>query len=133
MSAVTDEAIEILQATNDGDDLAPEDLKLLELGVNGFLNEAGDVAFGALVAKVREGYQRPWFHGIEHLTLDHVGYVYWKGQQVEHYTIGTFAYTDRGVLAAKEVARRCRALERAGEAVSTRSVIWDWSEEEVPA
>ena len=133
MSAVTDEAIEILQATNDGDDLAPEDLKLLELAVNGFLNEAGDVAFRALVAKVREGYQRPWFHGIEHLTIDHVGYVYWKGQQVEHYTIGAFAYTDQGVLAAEEVARRCQVLERAGAAVSTRSVIWDWSEEEVPA
>ena len=59
MSAVTDEAIEILQATNDGDDLAPEDLKLLEIAVNGFLNEAGEVAFAALVGKVREGYQRP--------------------------------------------------------------------------
>jgi len=38
-------AIEILKATNDGDNLAPVDLKLVELAVNRYLNEAGEVAF----------------------------------------------------------------------------------------
>ena len=40
-----DKAIEILQATSDGDKLAPLDLKLIESAVNGFLSEEGIKAF----------------------------------------------------------------------------------------
>jgi hypothetical protein len=43
--SITELAIEILQATNDGDLLAPCDLKLLELAVNGMLNVNGEAAF----------------------------------------------------------------------------------------
>jgi hypothetical protein len=80
-----EQSIEIIRATHDGDDLAPPDLKLVELAVNGWLNEAGEVAFAELLANVRRGYKPPWFMGIEHMTRDHQRYVYWKGQRVEHY------------------------------------------------
>jgi hypothetical protein len=81
-----DKAIEILQATSDGDKLAPLDLKLVESAVNGFLSEEGIKVFNQLHEAVVAGkYKHPWFHSIENMTLDHVGYVYWKGAIVEHY------------------------------------------------
>jgi len=52
-------AIEIITATNDGDDLAPHHLKLVENAVNGFLNEKGQQAFEDLLANVRNGYTIP--------------------------------------------------------------------------
>ena len=80
-----DKAIAILQTTSDGDKLAPLDLKLVENAVNGFLNEEGIKAFDQLHETIVAGkYQQPWFHGIENLTIDHVGYVYWKGAIIEH-------------------------------------------------
>jgi hypothetical protein len=65
--------LEILRATRDGDDPAPEHLALLQGAVNGRLNERGEAAFQELVENVRGGYVKPWFHGIEHLTIDHSG------------------------------------------------------------
>jgi hypothetical protein len=43
-----DKAIAILQATSDGDKLAPLDLKLVESAVNGFLSEEGMKVFNQL-------------------------------------------------------------------------------------
>jgi hypothetical protein len=66
-------ACEVLRATHDGDDLAPPDLKLIELAVNGLLSDQGEALFLELHrnATKPEGYTRPWFLGIEHLTRDH--------------------------------------------------------------
>jgi len=52
-------ALEIIIATNDGDDLAPQHLKLVEMAVNGFLNDKGQQAFEDLLANVRSGYTPP--------------------------------------------------------------------------
>jgi hypothetical protein len=73
-------ACEIIRATNDGDDLAPEHLKLVEMAVNGFLNEKGWQAFKDLHEQVKAGYKKPWAFGVENLTQDHEGYIYWKGK-----------------------------------------------------
>ena len=122
-----DMAIEILRATNDGDDLAPVDLKLLETAVNGWLTEAGEVAFYDLHSRVSGGeYVKPWLCGIEHLTIGHTGYVYWKGIQVEHYS---FREYEPLKAAAVELARRCRLLEARGEAVIGLSAVWNWEHE----
>lgn len=123
--SIIDLAIEIIQETNDGDDLAPEHLKLVELAVNGFLNEQGEVAFNELHANVMSGYVRPWFHGIEHLTIDHEGYVYWKDRRVEHYT-PSWSYSDEAKEAARELAQRCILLERTGRDVNGGDVVWGW-------
>lgn len=87
MNDICELACEILRATHDGDDLAPPDLKIVELAVNGFLNERGKALFLELHrnATKPEGYTQPWFLGIEHLTRDHQRYVYWKGVRVEHF------------------------------------------------
>lgn len=121
-------ALEILQATNDGDNLDPQHLKLVELAVNGLLNEAGKAAFAELLANVRSGYTKPWFHGIEHLTRDHEGYVRWKGHAVEHYE-PTYASTADAQKEAGEIARRCRIIEARGQTPNTGNVIWSWPDD----
>lgn len=124
-------ATEILRMTNDGDKLDARDLNLLEGAVNGFLNEEGYKKFRELHAQVVEGnYTRPWLHGIEHLTIDQEGYVYWKGQHVEHYDI-PWAYGEKAKIQAEELARRCRILEEQGKKISSVTAIWSWQEREV--
>ena len=122
-----DLACEILEKTDDGDDLDPRDLKLVESAVNGFLTEAGYQAFKELHQNVLKGYTKPWFADIEHMTRDHVGYIYWKGHQVEHYD-SPWAYTKEGKEAAEELARRCRILEAEGQELNSNTTIWRWPE-----
>lgn len=118
-------AIEIIAATNDGDDLAPHHLKLVEMAVNGYLNDEGMVAFHELAEQVRAGYRKPWFHGIEHLTLDSEGWVYWKEYRVEHYT-PRWAYSDEAKRQAQMLARKCKYLEAKGEDVRGALGVEDW-------
>ena len=122
-----DTAIEILQKTQDGNDLTPEHLSLVQSAVNGWLSEAGEVAFYELEQNVENGYKKPWLHGIEHLTRDHEGYVYWKGRHVEHYD-APWVCSQEGKEQAEEVARRCSIIEARGETPTTLSVIWRWDE-----
>lgn len=117
--------MEVIAATNDGDALAPQHLKLVELAVNGFLSEEGEAAFYELVGNVRAGYQKPWFHDIEHLTIDHEGFIYWKDQRVEHYT-PRWAYSEEAQQQALVLAERCKHLEAIGEEVNGTAAIWDW-------
>lgn len=123
--SVCDKACEILRRTNDGDDLSPEHLWLIQEMVNGHLNELGEQEFEKLYRSVLAGYRKPWFHGIEHLTSDHEGYVRWKGEVVEHYD-SPWRWTEEARKQAEEVARRCRHLESIGVAPSTATVIWLW-------
>ena len=122
-----DLACEILKKTDDGDDLAPRDLKLVEMAVNGFLNESAYQAFKELHQKALNGYTPPWFHDIEHMTRDHVGYVYWKGHKVEHYD-SPWAYSSEGKKSAEELARHCRILEAEGQEVNVNTAIMRWPE-----
>jgi hypothetical protein len=60
----------------------------------------------------------------EHLTKDHLCWVYWRGIQVEHYT---FSDPQDELRAAKDLAERCRHLEGIGVPVNSRTAIWFWS------
>lgn len=126
MSEICNKAIEIIQRTNDGDDLAPTDLKLVEMAVNGFLNEEGVKAFDELHKKVMDGtYKWPWFHGIEHMTQDHQGYILYKGKIVEHYD-RPWAYSEEAKKEALELERRCKILESKGLELNNHNTIWVW-------
>lgn len=119
-----DKALYILRSTNDGNDLAPVDLKLVESACNGFLNEKGEEAFDALYQRVKSGdYQVPFLHGIQHLTVDHEGYVYWKGFEVEHYDS---PYKSESKKDLQLLAKRCESLEKIGVEVCTKTSIWYW-------
>lgn len=126
-----EQCLEILRATHDGDDLAPPDLKLVELRVNGFLNEAGERAFADLLTNVRAGYKPPWFMGVEHLTRDHQRFVYWKGKQVEHDDHDFWrqdGWLEQMKSDAEQLARCCGWLEERGTEVNTRNVLARWRE-----
>ncbi|MCE8425744.1 MAG: hypothetical protein J5U17_08210 [Candidatus Methanoperedens sp.] len=125
-----DKAIEILQATSDGDKLDPLDLKLVESAVNGFLSEEGIKVFNQLHETIVAGkYKQPWFHGIENMTIDHVGYVYWKGAIIEHYE-QPWAYSKDAKESAQELKRRCDILESKVISLNITTVIWNWVEGE---
>jgi hypothetical protein len=122
-----DKAVEILQRTDDGDDLTPQHLALVEAAANGWLTEEGQRAFEELHSNVLSGYQRPWLHGIENLTIDQQGYVFYKGQEVEHYELG-YAYSERSLVSAKELVRRCEKLEGLGVPITSGNVVWRWEQ-----
>jgi hypothetical protein len=125
-----EKAIEILQRTHDGDDLAPQHLRLVELAVNDLVTEVGQAAFEQLYTEIASNtYVQPWYHDIENLRKDHRGYVYWKGIQVDHYSF--YKYEDAHE-AALELADRCRTLEMLGIPVSTAHQAW-WYDELVSA
>ena len=122
-----DLACDILRATHDGQDLAPPDLKVVEMAVNGFLSESGWTLFKELHrnATKPEGYTVPWFLGIEHMTRDHQGYIYWKGVKVEHYDHDTFqqpGWRERMKADADALAVRCRQLEETGFLPNWRNI-----------
>ena len=128
MTQFCDMAITILSKTRDGDDLAPEHLWLLQEAVNGHLNDVGVSAFNDLHRNVVGGtYARPWLHDVEHLTRDHNGYVYWKSQEIDHWS-GDLPYSERGRVQATELARRCMILESKGVPINSSTVIWRWEE-----
>lgn len=125
MSTLAEIAIDILQRTDDGDDLDPRDLKLLEMAVNGFLNEKGAIVFAQLHANVIAGYKKPWLCGVEHLTIDIAGFVRWKDSVVEHYSFDNLSAPEV-VEQAKELGERCVILEAKGVTPTTRTAIWEW-------
>jgi hypothetical protein len=130
---VCDLACEILLATQDGDLLAPPDLKVVELAVNGFLNEQGEARFLELHrnATKPEGYTVPWFLGIEHMTRDHQRYIYWKSVRVEHFDHDHWrqaGWQDRMTESANTLAAHCRALEEKGITPNWQTVC-GWLEE----
>ena len=122
-----DRALEILRRTNDGEDLAPSDLWLVQEAVNGRLKERGRQAFLDLCARVEAGYSVGWLHGIEHLIMAPDGYVSWRGEIVEHYD-ERLRTSEDGRRQALEIARRSRNLEELGEPVSSTTVVWNWTE-----
>jgi hypothetical protein len=57
-----EKAIEILQRTHDGDDLAPQHLRLVELAVNDIVTEVGQAAFEHLYTQIAGNtYVQPWY------------------------------------------------------------------------
>ena len=119
-----DKTIEVLERTNDGDDLSPLHLKLLEWAVNGALNDEGKAKFLEEVYEpVMDGaYEKPWFHGIEHLTIDHTGWVRWKDQKVDHYSPSDWAHSEEGKHQAERLAQACRELEKAGRPLTVANI-----------
>jgi len=121
-------AVEILEKTNDGNGLDPTDLSLLQSAVNSNMTEAGEVAFYELHSRVNSGnYVKPWLCGVEHLTQDYEGFVYWKGEHVEHYSHSDFDDMKRD---AEELGRRCLHLEALGVEVDVATAVWTWDKYE---
>ncbi len=127
---ITEMAIAVLRATDDGNGLAPVDLALVELAVNRRLNAAGLVRFDELYrnATQPDGYTAPYLFGIEHLTIDHQRHILWRGVAVEHFDHGVWqrpGWRERMRADAEAVGARCRQLEAEGIEPSMATVT-DW-------
>ena len=122
-----DRALDILRRTNDGNDLIPFDLWLIQEAVNGHVTEHGRQAFRELAARVDAGYSIDCLHGIEHLVMAPDRYISWHGRNVEHYDEYLRASAD-GRRQALEIARRSRIIGERGEHVSSTTIVWTWRE-----
>ncbi len=123
---------EILQNTHDGDDLSPLDLYFIQQVANAHpadFTEAMELDLADLHRRALNGYQPEWFHGIEHLRIDHEGFVYWKDKQVEHFTPG-WAYSEEGKNSAEYLAKKCRHLESLGLVPNSINAVWAWEKYE---
>ena len=127
---ITEMAVAVLRATDDGNGLAPVDLALIELAVNQRLDSSGLLRFAELHENATKpsGYMAPWLFGIEHLTVDHHRRILWKGVAVEHFDHAVWrrpGWRERMRADAEAVAARCRKLEATGIQPSMAAVI-DW-------
>lgn len=120
-----DMSCEILRATKDGNDLSPKDLWIIQESVNGNLNDKGWEYFADLHKRVTSGHYdklKEYLFGVEHITKDHEGYVYFKGKHVEHYSFhGDWEGEKK---AAQELQKRCLLLEKKGVEINTITAIW---------
>lgn len=130
-SSYADQAIAILQGTQDGDMLDPSDLRLLQEVVNSrgaSLSEQGVLYWNDLHAKVASGqYQKRWFCGVEHLKQDTQGYVSWKDVRIEHYSYQIHDH-DEMVDSARRLGAICLALEAEGIKVNSTNVMAKFNE-----
>lgn len=110
----------ILQATENGARLSPRDLDIVTFAVKGGLSQKGWEEFEALHGNVRSGEyldphspKFPWLNGIKHLTQDHAGGVYWKGQKVGYSDLNK-SHQDSERTAIKQLAVDCIRAETTG-------------------
>jgi len=126
LHTTVNKACEILHRTRDGDDLEPSDLKLTELAVNGHLNDKGIKVFDDLYGRVVTGkYKKPWLHGVEPMTRDHEGFIFYKDKQVEHFS-GFYVNSLEAKRHLTELRSQCAYMERNGMEVSCANVVWGW-------
>jgi hypothetical protein len=127
--SLTEQSLEILQRTRDGEELEPFHLSLVQAAVNKHLTARGIETFQQLYATVTSGqYAKPWLAGVAHVTRDHQGYVYWKGSRIEHFTFSVMQ-EEHLKRTTQRLAERCRHLEGLGLPVSGRSYLNDWLQE----
>ena len=124
---IIDTCLEILRLTNDGDILSPQDLKLIENCVNfqSEISELMEVKLYEVLVNAKNGYKKPWLHGIENLTIDHEGYIFWKDAHIEHFNLRWHLF-EEAKNQALELEKRCKILELKGLPVNSISVIWRW-------
>ncbi|MFA0809357.1 hypothetical protein [Microbulbifer epialgicus] len=86
----------------------------------------------AVLTKNEEIYQHapssernmPWLHGVEYMTADSAGYVYWKGLHIEHCDS---PYESSSAKEIQDLAKRCLHLESLGIRPGTETAIWHWN------
>ena len=112
-----DKVIEILRKTNDGNNLNPHDLKLVEMKINGYLNETGEQAFQKLYHDIMNETPR-WYFEVEGVTKDEECWIYWKGIKIEHFTYQNWEEEKRDV---QELAKVCLRIESKNIPVTPKS------------
>jgi len=118
-------AIEILEKTNDGDTLDPSHLFVVERVINNYAFAEEVDVFNEIYKDVAAGkYQKPFLFGVEHITIDHSGYIYWKDIIIEHFNFPYLRKKEckKHVL---QLAERCKWLESQSLDINLRTVVWE--------
>ena len=88
------------------------------MAVNGFLNENGIKLIDEIYEQVTSGsYTKPYLQGVEFMTQDHEGYIYFKEHSVEHYS-RPWAYSLEAKDCLENMQQRCLFLESKGLDIS---------------
>ena len=88
-----DKAKAILRQTDEGYNIAPHELKLVDCALQGYVHDDSQEQLDFFYTAVMDGsYQYPWPMGVEHITLAHSGDIRSKGQLVAHFN-PTTAYS----------------------------------------
>lgn len=128
MTQLFDQSIEILQATNDGNKLAPRHLYLLQEGINGNLSEEGVEALLQLHKEVciDKTYDplKVYYFGVEHMTRDHTGYIYFKGHHIDHFSYGR-GRGEEEKAALVRAQKICLLLEKKGHPIDSSTYCWE--------
>lgn len=125
MQDLLETCLEILAGTHDGEDLSPHHLQLVEWGTNNWLDEVERNELRQLSDDVRLGYEKPWLHNIEHLTIDNDGVVSWKDAPVDHFSLN-WAFTSASAEVAQRLADCCLEIEKTGTPVTGGAVVLRW-------
>lgn len=117
-----EDVCELLRLTNDGNKLAPKHLSLVQLVVNGEASGYGLQEFYKILGQAREGKYdagKVWAYNIENMTKDQVGYIYWRGSHIEHYSHRNYREEKTDAL---QLAERCKLIESKGLEVCGETV-----------
>lgn len=120
----SEKALQILEATADGSKLSPKHLHLLELAVNNYLSPKGQQAFDELHQQVITGSydaSTVYLYGAPYITKDHEGYIYYKGQHIDHFTHKIWEEEKRDAFRA---FKRCQLLESKGVQINSVTYCW---------
>jgi hypothetical protein len=73
---------------------------------------------------MRKDKSRPWLHGVEHVTKDERGNVYWRGRRIDHYSPTT---PEKELQAVNDLSISCLRLEELRQEVNTMNLfaLWD--------
>lgn len=112
MDKLNEMCVEVLQMTNDGDDLAPKHLFLVELVGNGQANDPGKAELEKVWQELKKGQYNKWYFDIFGLTLKADGFVLWFGQEVEHYSYLKGNYSDDARHAAIKLVTKIQSQEQ---------------------
>lgn len=115
----------ILQATGAGDKLAPQHYHLVELANHGVpLSPYQQEELDGIYAKLPE-YTPPFAHGVEHMTIDREGTLYYKGVAVDY---GALAWTATlgGRADVVRIQDQCRFLEGRGIKPTSQEIFSNW-------
>lgn len=123
----TDKILTILSKSKDGDELSPQHLKIVEYGANGYLNEQGIELLDEIYRSVEAGtYRKPYHLDVEFMTYDHEGFIYFKTEQVEHYS-HSWAYSMEAKEQLTKLQHQCLYLEGIGELKSAPYMLCNYS------
>lgn len=123
--------LDILEKTNDGNDLGPDDLSFIQSCVNAFQSvDSGEYpkaleALTQLYTEVKAGTYKPaWFCDVEYMTQDHEGYIYFKGQHVEHFTNYAYPSYEKMKLDCQNLQHACLVFEKQGRDINSWAIIF---------